>query len=222
MKDSRSVWYLLLAGFVLAACAGKTLNIFGDNEPAYVQGTDASGRTPSPASPDELPAVRGEAGVPMPDQVAVKEQGMVIGKVFDSRTASLDTRKYDAGAGLVFSSVIDAMTALNMAIQSVDSPTGAITTEWVFQDANSESITLTEGKTRPERYRFTVRVRRLKASGKTQLEIRTLGQALIKQHWVNRPIKRKVSVELFGAVEEQLARRALKKADQGALIKPAH
>jgi len=222
MKDSRLVWYLLLAGFMLTACAEKALSLFGNDEPAYAQGSDASGRTSSPVSPDELPALRGKAGVPMPDQVAVKEQGMVIDKGSDGKTVSLDTRRYDAGAGLVFSSVIDAMTALNMAIQSVDSPAGTVTTEWVFQDANNDSITLTEGKTRPVRYRFTVRVQRLKASGKTQLEIRTLGQALIKQHWVNMPIKRKVSGELFSAVEEQLARRALKKANQGALIKPAH
>jgi len=223
MKDSRSVLYLLLAGFVLTACAGKSLSLFDNDEPAYTQGSNTSGRAPSPpASQDELPVMRGEAGVPMPAQVAVKEQDTAIDKAFDSKTASLDTRKYDAGAGLVFSSVIDAMTALNMAIHSVDSPAGAITTEWILQDANSSSITLTEGRARPLRYRFIVSVQRLGASGRTQLEICTLGQALIKRHWVNRPVRRKVSEELFLAVGEQLARRALKKDDQGALIKPAH
>jgi len=42
----------------------------------------------------------------------------------------------------------------------------------------------------------------------TRLEIRTIGQAFIGTTWVNRTIKRKVSDELFSAVEERLPKPA--------------
>ena len=201
---------------MLTACAGKSFNLWEDDEPVSVQGSEGSGKAQS----DELPSLRGEASVPFPDQVAVKEKGVVIDKDFTGKAVSLDTRIYDASASRVFSSVIDAMTALNIPVQRVDSPNGVITTEWIWLDANSKSITLTEGKTVLVRHRFHVRVVRLKDSGKTQLEIRTLGQTRIKKNWVNNLLKRKVSEELFSAVDEQLARSAPKRAEQGARIRP--
>ncbi len=217
MKNNSAVWYLLLAGFMLTACAEKSFSLWEDDEPVSVQG---SGKAQSIASQDELPSLRGEASVPLPDQVAMKAQGVVIDKAFTGKAVSLDTRIYYASAGRVFSSVIDAMTALNIPVQRVDSPTGIITTEWIWKNADSQSIRLTEGRVEAIRHRFNVRVFRLKGSGKTQLEIRTLGQTRIEKNWVNRPLKRKVGEELFSAVEEQLARSAPKKAEQGETIRP--
>lgn len=161
------------------------------------------------------PDLKGEVEAPMPEQIAAGEveKGERIAPVA-GKAVSLDTRVYDVDAATVFSAVVDAMTSLNLPVASVDSPSGTITTEWIRENANTPNAVVSAfsslfgGGPRATRYRFIVRVLRLKSGKGSQLQIRTLGQAFINRHWVNRPIKRKVANELFAAVEEQLGRVA--------------
>lgn len=226
MQSMRIIVFSVLAGMAMAACEGMpALMQPFDDKPAYAKGSGSAGKAESRPPLDVPPDLQSEVSVPIPEQVAVKAQeGTVVDKKVAGKAVSLDARIFDETAGTVFSSVVDAMTALNMPVESVDSPSGTITTAWIRQDANTQVNTLIGGffGGGPEavRHRFIVRVLRLKESGKTQLEIRTLGQAFINRHWVNRPIQRKASEELFSSVEEQLARRNPKKIEQGATIRP--
>ena len=221
-----SLFFIPALGVLLSACG--SLIIPHDDKPAYEQSRERGVNAPSRAPLDVPPELRDEVSVPMPDKVAVNEQGAVIDKSVAGKAVSLDARVYGVTVDRVFSAVIDAMTALNLPVQSVDSPSGTITTEWIRQDANNQNFGAATlggffggaGETLAVRHRFVVRVLRLKETGKAQLEIRTLGQGFINRHWVNRPLKRKVSEELFSSVEEQLARTAPKKAEQGATIRP--
>jgi len=107
------------------------------------------------------------------------------------------------------------MTALNMPVQSVDSASGTITTDWIRRGANNPNFLTGLGLFGSggivTRHRFVVRI--FPDGEKARLEIRTLAQGFINNHWVNRPLKRKASEEMFVAVEEQLGRTAPNKQD---------
>jgi len=227
---------IIISAWILSACSGGIPKLFWDvdnGQPAYARGhgtnTQAKGRAPL----DVPPELRKDIEVPMPDKVASQAASNAAnssGVTQEHRQAvagsavSLNARRYDYTAAQVFSSVIDAMTALNMPVASVDSPSGTLTTEWVGQDVNSSNVYIVSsmlkmfggGKATKVRYRYVVRVLRVKAGQsqlkQTQLEVRTLGQQFTN-HWQNVPLKKKVSNELFAAVEEQLAR-----LKQGAVI----
>jgi len=230
MNDHRAIWNplrtgviltgVILAGMMLTACSGKTFSLFGDNELENAQVAGDSGMAQAPDSQGEMSHPRGDASVPLPGQVAVKEHIAGIDQAIAGEKATLDTRIYDDSASRVFSSVVDALTALNMPIQRVNSSSGLITTDWIWQNANTVNVALSNGRMQTVRYRFFVRLARRPSSGKVQLEIRTLGQTRIDKEWVTGPLKRKVSEELFSAVEEQLARHGPKKMGQGAVIRP--
>jgi hypothetical protein len=166
------------------------------------------------------PELRGKVELPQSEAVATKQdmperyKKQVAGK-----RVSLDAKAYDASAGAVFSAVVDAMTALNLPVDSVDSPSGTITTDWVRTDANNandnrfiKGMNVFGSKARAFHYRHVVRVMRLKPSdgsdAKTRLEIRTIGQAFIGNHWVNKKFKRKYGDEIFARVEERLSSTA--------------
>jgi len=217
--------FIILSACILSACSGGNglPKLFWDvNEgkgPAYAQGgttgAQARGRAPLDVPPD----LRKDIEVPMPDKVAAQAAASSSGVTQDRRQAvagsavSLHARRYDFTAAQVFSAAIDAMTALNMPVDSVDSPSGTLTTEWVGKDINSSNIYIVSSALRMfgagpptrVRYRYVVRVLRAGPS-KSQLEVRTLGQQYANNHWSSAPIKKKVSNELFAAVEEQLAR----------------
>jgi len=102
---------------------------------------------------------------------------------------------------------------LNIPVQSVDSASGIITSDWIRRGSNSGMGSLLGGlmgdnSHAPTRHRFIVRVFRMKAVDHpgSKLEIRVLGQMYLNKHWVNKPFKRKISLELFAAVEKQLGR----------------
>ncbi|MDQ6996148.1 MAG: hypothetical protein Q9M82_01655, partial [Mariprofundus sp.] len=59
------------------------------------------------------------------------------------------------------------------------------------------------------RHRFITRVFRMQG-GKTELQIRTLGQQFINHHWANKQPTRKVADELFDAFNEQVAHIKMK------------
>lgn len=201
----------------LSGCSGGTPKLFWDVD----EGTDtAQGASGSPASASRpalvVPPELRDAKVPEPDQVATggeprltaEEKEQVAGTA-----VALDAKVYSNGAGDVFSAVVDAMTSLNLPVESVDSPSGTITTDWIVEKKGSAPVVFGlfgGGDVLATRYRFVVRILRQKtAEGveMTRLEIRTIGQAYTNHRWASRPIKRKVSDELFSATEEQLARK---------------
>lgn len=215
---STNVLSLMLCLALLGACseAPKLFWSNDDNKPDYARGSKDGGAADSRVPLDVPPALREEISVPMPDRVAVaaargdvkmsaEEKEAVAGKA-----VSLDTRLYDKSAALVFSSVIDGMTSLNLPVESVDSPSGTITTAWVRKDASEASSyfgaamnAFGMGTPLAIRYRFIVRVFRM-PDAQTQLQIRTLGQVYTNRHWVYKEIKRKVADEVFSATEERL------------------
>jgi hypothetical protein len=139
----------------------------------------------------------GDASAPMVERVA-------------GEAVSLNARIYSRPVANVFSAVVDAMTALNKPVQSVDSASGTITTDWVRSDSDNPNAIMSSlggvfgGGPAHTRYRYVVRV--FDEGEQTRLEIRTLGQVFMNKHWVNKPIKRDVAEELFVATEEQLLR----------------
>jgi len=217
--------FTIISAWALSACSGgnglpKLFWSLDDGKgPAYARsqatGVQATGRAPL----DVPPELREELQVPMADKVATEAAASSSGVTKDRRQAvagsavSLHARRYDFTAAQVFSAAIDAMTALNMPVDSVDSPSGTLTTEWVGHDVNSSNMYIVSSALRmfgagpPSRVRYRYVVRVLRAGpNKSQLEVRTLGQQYANNHWSNAPIKKRVSNELFAAVEEQLAR----------------
>ncbi|PIQ33405.1 MAG: hypothetical protein CO186_07800 [Zetaproteobacteria bacterium CG_4_9_14_3_um_filter_49_83] len=164
---------------------------------------------------DVPPELRGEVAVPQADEIATtqempeKYREQVAGKA-----VALDAKVYEVATGKVFSTVIDAMTAENLPVQSVDSASGTITTDWVKIGANNPSlfngISFLGDGVMATRYRFVVRVLRQSVDGSqaehTRLEIRTLGQVFQTNHWVNKTLKRNYANNLFSAVEERLTK----------------
>lgn len=210
----------LVACIVLLGACSETPKMFwstDDNKPDYASaGKDSAVSAESRVPLDVPPTLRDEISVPMPDKVAVaaargdvkmtaEEKEAVAGKA-----VSLDTRLYKKTAPEVFSSVVDAMTSLNLPVESVDSPSGTITSAWVRKDATEAASYFGAamnafglGSPIAVRYRFIVRVYRM-PDAQTQLQIRTLGQAYTNRHWVYKEIKRKVADEVFSATEERL------------------
>ncbi len=163
------------------------------------------------------PELRGTVEVPASDQIATsKNIPERYRKAVAGTRVALDAKVYKESTGRIFSAVVDAMTALNLPVASVDSPSGTLTTDWIRTDANNansnsfgKGMNLFGGKARAFRYRYIVRVLRLQekdgnASRMTRLEVRTLGQAFISNHWVNKKLKRKYADDLFTRVEERL------------------
>jgi len=211
----------ILSTLLLTGCKGTgapKLFWSADDKPAYAQGRSSNTQGESRAPLDVPPELRKELEVPMPDQVAsdVAKGDALINNAAKAAVAgkavTLDTRLYDQTASQLFSATIDAMTALNMPVQSVDSPSGVVTTDWIRPNANSSNsymgvfTSMVGAGPVHLRYRFVVRVLRTK-DGQTELQIRTLGQQFLNAHWINKPIKRKLSLELFDAVEERLPQK---------------
>jgi len=182
-----------------------------DDKPDYARSTGGvTGRAESRAPLDVPPELRKEIEVPMPDQVAtgtaMPEQAR---KLIAGKAVRLDARLYPRKPAQVFSAVVDAMTALNLPVESVDSPSGTITTTWIHPNANSVNsyfgamMNIVGAGPVATRYRYVVRVLRAKG-GQTMLQVRTLGQQFINRHWVNKPLKKKLANDLFSAVEERL------------------
>ncbi len=211
----------MLALFFLSACADTQMFWdLNDNKPDYVRGSKDSGQAKGHAPLEIPPELRQKVEVPMPDKVAIdaargdvkmskEEKEAVAGK-----SVSLDTRLYTVNPAKVFSAVLDAMTALNLPVESVDSPSGTITSDWIRPNANTTNsymgaVTSMFGAGPVIiRYRFIVRVFRTQA-GQSELQIRTLGQRFINRHWVNKPLKRKKANELFSAIDERIGNARL-------------
>ncbi len=202
----------------LTACSDRAFFYSNEdaNKPAYEQGGQQSGSADSRAPLDVPPQLMGDVEVPSPGEIATKSGRMSSAdkKLIAGKAVSLDAKVYETSAAQVFSAVVDSMTALNLPVQSVDSPSGTLTTDWIRQasvEANVASSVFSgmfggDG-VQAFRYRFVVRVLRQKVEEAevTRLEVRTIGQAYINRAWVNRQVVRKASDELFSAVDERLS-----------------
>ena len=217
MKHFSLLSMALISALGLTACSDRSFFYSNEdaNKPAYEQGGERGVSADSRAPLDVPPQLMGDVEVPSPGEIATKSGRMSSAdkKLVAGKSVSLDAKVYESSAAQVFSAVVDSMTALNLPVQSVDSPSGTLTTDWVRQ-ASIESnvgISVLSGVFGGDgiqafRYRFVVRVLRQKIEDMavTRLEIRTIGQAYINRSWVNRPVVRKASDELFSAVDERL------------------
>jgi len=205
---------MLLLIVFLTGCSGmpKLFWDVEDDKPDYARSSGNERASEGRAPLNVPPQLREDVSVPAPDQVAVnaamglteEEKEAIAGK-----EVSLDARVYEKTPAEVFSAAVDGMTSLNLPVNSVDSPSGTITTEWIRKTSNNAasyfgiSTGLFGGGPIAVRYRFIVRVLRMQ-DGKTQLQIRTLGQQFMNRNWSYKEIKRKVANELFTATEERL------------------
>jgi len=166
------------------------------------------------------PALQGKVTLPMADKVATSKAPLssamipaAAKQVVTGKAVALDARVYQVDAAPLFSAVVDAMTALNIPVESVDSPSGTVTSDWIRKDAASSAMggiaNIFGGGGAPQaiRHRFVVRVLRQTVDGQpnSRLEIRTLAQVFQSRHWMNKPLRRKMANELFSAVEERIA-----------------
>jgi len=218
MKHFSLLSTVLVFSLSLTACSDRALFYSNEdaNKPAYEQGGQRGASADSRAPLDVPPQLMGDVEVPSPGEIATKSGRMSSAdkKLVAGKSVSLDAKVYENSAAQVFSAVVDSMTALNLPVQSVDSPSGTLTTDWVRQasvEANAAASVFAgvfggDG-VQAFRYRFVVRVLRqqIEDAAVTRLEIRTIGQAYINRSWVNRPVVRKASGELFSAVDERLS-----------------
>jgi len=188
------------------------------NQPAYAQDGGGSSGTAHRAPLDVPPELRAELEIPSSESIATVRDEKNMPKTYHKAVAgkyvSLDAKVYDVTAGQVFSSAIDAMTALNLPVQSVDSPSGTLTTDWIRKgNGKSNAVSMFTsmfdfgGGPVIVRYRYVVRVLRatIEEHEQARLEIRTIGQVFQNKQWKNSQLKRKVADDLFSAFEEQLA-----------------
>jgi len=200
---------------VLTGCmSGGTKMFWSSDEGAGTDQLHAQVKSESRPALDIPPSLRGEVEVPDAGAIAVRKTvSERYKKTVASKRVALDARLYDASAASVFSAVLDGMTALNLPVQSVDSASGTITTDWVRTDANNPNVNSmlnVFGNGRPQaiRYRYVARVLRetLDDVIKTRLEIRTMAQTFSSGHWTNKKLTRKRADELFSRVGELLAK----------------
>ena len=216
MMKTRLPLLLFTTSLFLSACSGMPpLLIPHDDRPEYARTTTATGKAASREPLDVPPELRAEIQLPKAEDVASRADPNVLPQKYQEAVAgkavSLDARVYKLTPAEVFSAVVDAMTSLNIPVESVDSPSGIVTSDWIRKGADSANLAgLNLFGSGPvyTRHRYIVRVfhAQVEESSMTKLEVRTLGQSYENKHWVNRPLKRKVADELFVAIEEQLAR----------------
>ena len=212
--------YLPLISFAVLAtgCAGQQF-IYPNEQvgPAYTQGGTVDQVSGKPRAPlDVPPELQAELEVPMAGEVASRADEKILSKDYQDAVAgkavALDAKIYPIDASRVFSAVVDAMTSMNIPVDSVDSPSGVITSDWIRRGATSAGLLDMFGGisgNTPTRHRYIVRVFRAKLDGQAEasrLEIRVHGQAAENRVWVNKPIKKNVTEQLFVGVDEQLQR----------------
>jgi hypothetical protein len=209
---SHTIFMLLL--LLLSGCGSTSMpKLFWSNDDMGTS-TSAHAKVEAEVRPvlDVPPSLRGE--VQVPDAHAIAVQSKVperYKKIVAGKKVALDARQYDAPVAKVFSAVIDAMTALNLPVESIDSASGSITTDWIRVGADSTSTLSTfnvfgESKIYATRYRYVVRVLRetLKDKEVTRLEVRSLTQVFQNRHWTNKKLRRKYVNDLFSRVEENI------------------
>jgi hypothetical protein len=179
-------------------------DIASGSPPQSVPGTE-----PPTLSDDIAPELHANRQLPMAGDIGITASAGRLPEKYRqllvSQTSTLNTRTYGQPIAEIFSAAVDAMTSLNIPVESVDSPNGVVISDWIRKGENNLSMPSIKSYTR---HRFIVYIYRTgKKSGNiTGMEVHVLGQTFHNRHWINSPIKRKVSEELFTAVDEQLAR----------------
>ncbi|ATX83017.1 hypothetical protein Ga0123462_2183 [Mariprofundus ferrinatatus] len=212
MKHTVHYLLLLITIISLSACSSVP-KMFWDSD-------DNGGSGEAFRAPLNLPPeLTGELNLPAVDEKATltaaaaplpEKYDVIVAKA--GKKVALNARLYDVTAGQLLSSALDAMTQMNLPVNSVDSPSGIITTDWVRKgdSALSDSILGSIGMSRINvvRYRFIVRVFRLNEGGihRSRVEVHLLTQAYQNGHWLNKRSLSDRSDELFAAIEEQVAR----------------
>ncbi|WP_161957609.1 outer membrane protein assembly factor BamC [Mariprofundus sp. EBB-1] len=179
-----------------------------------IYGTKTEKKAEARAPLEVPPELRADIALPMANEVSTNSSQERLPEKYTKAVAgkavALDARAYTATADQVFSAVVDAMTSLNMPIESVDSPSGIVTTDWVQRGLHNNNILgsmLGQGSN-VTRHRYVVRVYRIKTGQqeKTRLEVRALLQRFSNRHWVSMPMNQKHTAAFFTTVEEQLGR----------------
>jgi len=205
----------IVAVMLLVGCSSGMPQLFwSTDEGADTGRSHVAVKSETRPALDVPPSLRGEVELPDAGAIAVQKsmperyKKSVVGK-----SVALDARLYNASVGAVFSAVVDGMTALSLPVQSVDSASGTITTDWVRTDVNNPSVNslfnaFGGGGPQAVRYRYIARVLRETSNEvvKTRLEVRTMAQVFNSGHWVNKKLTRKRANELFSRVEELLSK----------------
>jgi len=218
MNIIRQFVTLFIVAILVSACASAKQIIPGDlimwhddEKPAYANGSTSANRAASREPLDVPPELRAKLELPGADTIGSDVDEKILPKKYQEAVAgkavALDARVYQLTPAEVFSSVVDAMTSLNIPVESVDSPSGIVTSDWIRRGVHSMGL-FGGAAGNLTRHRFIVRVYRATVEEKlmTRLEVRVLGQVYTDRRWVNKPIKRAVAKELFSAVDEQLTR----------------
>ena len=218
MRYTLRYFLLFLMLLMFAACSGMPQLFWNMDEDhggkASVGDAPVDSNEESRVAPEMSPEFYAESELPMAGDIGASADADRLPEKYRKAMAdmavTLDTRLYDARPDQVFSALVDAMISLNLPVNAVDSPNGIVTSDWVRKGENNPNMLDTSGvRGDPAtRHRFIVRIYRAstETGGKTRLEVRVLGQAYEGKQWVNRQLKRKVSEELFTAVDEQLTR----------------
>jgi len=213
---------VVMMGAVGAAMLGVTGCINKDTKFAWGvdEGKNASASSPNVVAAsrpplDIPPSLLGKVEMPHAEDVAVnKAPPKRVLEAIAGKQVALDAKIYDQPAATVFSAALNAMTALNLPVISVDSASGTLTTDWVRRDSKSAGIMNILGGSGvlAVRYRFVARV--LNQAMKTEsgvdkrvtrFEIHTVAQAYKNNHWSNTELVRRYANELFARVDENLA-----------------
>ncbi|MDQ6992693.1 MAG: hypothetical protein Q9M31_04405, partial [Mariprofundus sp.] len=139
MKYTLSRLLIILSALSISACSSMPKMFWsvdeGDDQPAYAQGGTKTGTAAHRVPLNVPPSLRAELEVPGSSDVATSRDEKLLPanyrKAVAGKYVGLDAKRYDATAGQVFSATIDAMTSMNLPVQSVDSPSGTLTTDWI-------------------------------------------------------------------------------------------
>ena len=221
---------ILWAVLLLTACSGKMPKLFWDvdegrDRPAYAQGAGgrAAPNAPARAPLDVPPVLADRIALPKPEAIGAEKGAPLPARYrrfVTGRAVRLDARWYPVAPAELLSATVDAMTALGLPVESVDSASGIVTSDWVRKGRVSAVVLFGSGG-RLVRYRFLARVYRARAKDGRRgalLELRTLAQVYDPStgRWKNARIRNKPVRELFGAVEERLNLPAPGEAGDGA------
>jgi len=203
--------------FTISACANRQMFWDVDDKSgsqSSIMGSQSTSASEVRAPLELPPELRADIELPMANVVSSNGTNKAVSEKYRKAVAgkgvALDARVYEVAADQVFSAVVDAMTSLNLPVDSVDSPSGIVATDWVRKGSNNNSMlgNLMGSASNVTRHRYVVRVYRVKAEQQPQsrLEVRTLMQLYTNGHWVNKPMNRKHTESFFATVEEQLGR----------------
>ncbi len=183
---------LLLCAWLLLFSACSQMpdmpNLFWDTEDAqHEPDTVSPGRNaePQPALTDGVSAeLRTDRQLPMAEQIG---KAAIAGKLpqqyrtlLGDDAITVDARSYGRTVAELFSAVIDAMTSLNIPIESVDSPNGVITSGWIGKGENDLTMPGIKAYTR---HRFIIYIYRSggKSGDMSRMEVRVPGQLYEKR-----------------------------------------